>query len=555
MQQPQPIKLEKCHLVGHAKSNDDEDKKISATERQQVHTNPTATLTDENNDWLVNNVLPWLSDNNTTTNDDSTCCSDSTTPHLMQQWLNLTHLSTLTQEDYETRLHQMQTAGTGPPHVDHPVHSPSTNQHMQDTGARMFEGTICAPQGINMHLKRFWEKQLAEGAHCHSPTPPSASSDDSDSTPPKRNQKRPAVAGTKPPTKKPPAKSKKTPQTCTPSASVIFTGPPPNATEAELLQWVAFWLHCCPTGTTPEGTIQSLAPGFPTPQWVQTWADNARRGAANASSNNPGAAMLEANPPAPPAAATTHAEPPSANDTPDADLSDAAATCTAATCNVSPSTEDLTKEEAELISNHIIPWLSHNDISLNNNGTFHSESTIPSLVQQWLLRRGAVPAAAAPSTAASDAAPPLDTTDDAIADAVHEWIRSHRITVTNGVIRCFDPDHTVPKHAQDRVACNLAQIASLNDARKANKSNNSYQQKEKHPQPMLKTLIQRETTETVNTNDPPAAEAADPDPSDAAENTTMEIKAQGDTAEDPIIINESTSNYDNDSAHEAKKSP
>jgi len=226
-----------------AKSNDDEDKKISTTERQQVNTSQTATLTDENNNWLINNILPWLSDNNITMNDNGTYCSDSTTPHLMQQWLNLTHLSTLAQEDYETRLHRMQTTGTGPPHVDHPVLSPSTNQFMRDTGARMFEGTICAPQGINTHLKRVWEKQLAEGAHCQSPTPPSTSSDDSDSTPPKCNQKRPAIARSKPPTKKPPAKSKRTPPTRTHSASVIFTGPPPNATEAEIHQWVAFWLN------------------------------------------------------------------------------------------------------------------------------------------------------------------------------------------------------------------------------------------------------------------------------------------------------------------------
>jgi len=46
----------------------------------------------------------------------------------------------------------------------------------------------------------------------------------------------------------------------------------------------------------------------------------------------------------------------------------------------------------------------------------------------------------------------------------------------------------------------------------------------------------------------------DTNPSDAAENATIEIDAQGDTIEDPFIIDESTSNSDNDSAHEAEKS-
>ena len=46
----------------------------------------------------------------------------------------------------------------------------------------------------------------------------------------------------------------------------------------------------------------------------------------------------------------------------------------------------------------------------------------------------------------------------------------------------------------------------------------------------------------------------DANPSDTAENATIEIDAQGDIVEDPIIINESTSNSDNDLAHKAEKS-
>jgi len=220
-----------------------------------------------------------------------------------------------------------------------------------------------------------------------------------------------------------------------------------------------------------------------------------------------------------------------------------------------PSTEHLTEEEEELISNHIIPWLSDNDIAVSDNGTFHSESTIPPSAQQWLLRHGAAPAAAPPSVAASNAAPPPDATDNKIVDAVDEWIRSHRVAVTNGVLRCMDPDQRVPKCAQDRMVCNLAQIVSLkDDARKANGIRQQLPPKRKVPTANAEDTHPSSTTEAVNTNDPPAAEAADPNPSDATENATIAIDAQGDTAEDPIVIDESTSNSDNDSADEADKS-
>jgi len=159
------------------------------------------------------------------------------------------------------------------------------------------------------------------------------------------------------------------------------------------------------------------------------------------------------------------------------------------------------------------------------------------------------------TVAASDAAPPPDATDDKISDAVHEWISSHRTMVTNGVMRCLDPDQTVPKYAQDRVAYNLAQIASLkDDARKANKLQQQLPAKRKAPTANAENTHPASTTETVNTNDPPEAEAADPNPSDTVENATITIDSQGDTVEDPIVIDESTSNSDNDSADEADKS-
>jgi len=264
----------------------------------------------------------------------------------------------------------VQVRGTGPPNVDHPVFSPPENKIMRKDGIRVFGGKIYAPEESNMYLKRFWEKKPAEGKLCQDPTPSSTSSDDSDSTPPKCNQQKPTVARKKPPIKKPTDKGEKPPPNRTFSAAVVFTGPPPNATEAEINQWVSLWYRHHSTRTTQEGIVQCLTPGRTTPQWVQTWADNAhaqvaRLAAANASSNNPGTNTLEENPLAPPAAAVAHD------------------------------------------------------------------------------------------------APPPDATEAEISKAVSAWISSHRITVTDGVIQCLDPDQTVPQCVQDRMDHNVAQIKSL----------------------------------------------------------------------------------------------
>jgi len=233
------------------------------------------------------------------------------------------------------------------------------------------------------------------------------------------------------------------------------------------------------------------------------------------------------------------------------------ATGAAATSHILPSLDDLflTEEEKELISDHIIPWLSYNDITLSNDGTFYSDSIIPPTVQQWFIRRGARPAAAPPSVAASDAAPPPDATDNEIADAVHAWIRSHRVIVRNGVMHCLDPAQSVPKYVQDRVAHNLAQIESLkDDARTANRIRQQLPAKRKSPTANAEDNHPSSATETATTNNPRAAVESETNPSDTAENATIEIDAQGDTVEDLIVIDESTSNSDNDSADEADKS-
>ena len=87
--------------------------------------------------------------------------------------------------------------------------------------------------------------------------------------------------------------------------NAVFTGPPPNAAEAEINAWVDLWF--CHHKFTPGSTTP--------PQWVQTWIDNAhahfmRQTAVNASSNHSDTTIPEENQLAAPAAAAAHAEPP-----------------------------------------------------------------------------------------------------------------------------------------------------------------------------------------------------------------------------------------------------
>jgi len=343
---------------------------------------------------------------------------------------------------------------TGPPHVDHPVFSPKINALMRASGICIVDGIIYAPEGINKFLKRSWELMLKTGKPYNSDTPPSTSSDDSDSTPPKRNQKKPAIARKKPVSKQPTGNSAKSPSPVLALQSrptlidpndpnTVFTGPPPNATEAEINAWVDLWFR-----------HHTFAPRSSTtpPPWVQNWIDNAeayftRRMAANASSNNPS------------------------------------------------------------------------------------------------------------TTVATSAAPPLDATEDEIADAVHTWIRTHRVIVRNGVMHCLDPAQSVPKCVQDRVAYNLAQIASLeDDARNTKGIRQQLPAKKNSPTTNAEDNHASNTAETSTTNDTPAAAEAETNTSNTAENATIVIDDQGNTADDPIVIAESTSNSDNDSADEAAKS-
>jgi len=339
--------------------------------------------------------------------------------------------------------------------VDHPVFSPEINALMRESGIRIVDGIIYAPEGINKFLKRSWELMLKTRKPYNSKTPPSTSSDDSDSTPPKRNQKKPAIARKKPESKQPTGNRTKSPSLALAlqnrltlidpnDPNTVFTGPPPNATEAEINAWADLWFRHHKFAPRSSATP---------PPWVQNWIDNAEayfthQMAANTYSNNPGTTV-----------------------------------------------------------------------------------------------------------ATSNAAPPPDTTDEEIAGAVHEWIRSHRIIVQNSVIRCMDPDQSVPQYVQDRVAYDLAQIESLkDDTRKANRIRQQLPAKRKPPTANTEDNHPSNNSETATTNDPPAAAEAETNTSNTAENATIVIDDQGNTAEDPIVIAESTSNSDNNSADEAAKS-
>jgi len=108
---------------------------------------------------------------------------------------------------------------------------------------------------------------------------------------------------------------------------------------------------------------------------------------------------------------------------------------------------------------------------------------------------------------------------------------------------------------------NLAQIASLQAAsRKVKKIEQQLPAKRKLP---AANTQEHHTgaTETPPTNSTQAAgetvanqSETEVNPPATAENATIAIDAQGNTVEDPIIVDEATSHSDNDSADEADKS-
>ena len=77
------------------------------------------------------------------------------------------------------------------------------------------------------------------------------------------------------------------------------------------------------------------------------------------------------------------------------------------------------------IEDHIIPWLNDNDYTLDEDGTFYTDSILPPAIQEWFIGRGAQLAAIPPPRAEANVAanPPLaeievdaqgDTVDDPI---------------------------------------------------------------------------------------------------------------------------------------------
>jgi len=80
-------------------------------------------------------------------------------------------------------------------------------------------------------------------------------------------------------------------------------------------------------------------------------------------------------------------------------------TDTTATSRILPSLDDLflPEEEKVFIEDHIIPWLNDNDYTLDEDGTFYTDSIIPPAIQEWFIGRGAQLAAIPPTRAIPEA--------------------------------------------------------------------------------------------------------------------------------------------------------
>jgi len=161
-----------------------------------------------------------------------------------------------------------------------------------------------------------------------------------------------------------------------------------------------------------------------------------------------------------------------------------------------------------------------------------------------------------PAAAAAYANPPPDATEAEISYAVSAWFHHHNARVTDGVVQCLNPGHTVPQCAQTWMGCARAQIESMK-TRAASRNTESAQQRlpVKRISPTADREAENEHPSGSTENAPTVPEAMDANPSATAENAPIEIDAQGGTVEDPIIINESTSNSNSDSAKKADNNP
>jgi len=155
-------------------------------------------LTEEEEELICNHIIPWFSNNNITLSNNGTFHSESTIPPLVPQCL-IRHGAVPAAAHQAPSPHTQPTTTTvsspieipatamteeGPTQADHPVFSPEQNVWMPADGIRIVEGKICAPNGVNKHLKRVWEILIAKGKPYQPPdnTTLSTSSKDSDSS-------------------------------------------------------------------------------------------------------------------------------------------------------------------------------------------------------------------------------------------------------------------------------------------------------------------------------------------------------------------------------------
>jgi len=206
-------------------------------------------------------------------------------------------------------------------------------------------------------------------------------------------------------------------------------------------------------------------------------------------------------------------------------------------------------------------WLSSNVIHID--GVFHSvdpDEVVPQYVHDWIAHvRARIRNMRQENQLTSQTATAASEED--LDEAVQEWFNSHPATITEGVIECLDPNQTIPPYVQDRLDHNLARIASLKAA--------SLKVKQIQQQLPAKRKLPAANTEehhagnpeTSPTNSTPTAGGTETNQSATTANSsattvtaTIEIDAQGDTVEDPIIVDAATSNSDHDSEDEADNS-
>jgi len=424
---------------------------------------PTSTLTDAENDWLSDNVIPWLSYNNVTLNEDGSYHSNSTIPPLVQQWLNLATYRHLTQEDYATGFRHLQTTSVGPPHVDHTAFSPRKNEVMREEGLQIVGNRIYAPQGFNKYL--LWLRNHAI---------PWLSNNDialndngsyhSDSTIPPLVQQWLNLATYRHLAQEDYATGFRYLQTTSVGPPHVdhpaFSPRENKVMQEEGLQTVGEHIYA-PQGVNAylkKFWEKKLAKGelYREPTPPPTSSDDSDSTPPKRSQKKPALARKKT----PIQRTPTNCEP-----TPSIRTLSASAEFTGPPPNTTPAE----------INQWVALWFRYHPTRTTPEGIVQCLApghTTPPWVQTWVNNARQVAEAntpdintgedqpAPPAAAAAHTAPPQDEIDDAIEAAASAWLSSNVIHI-NGKFHCVDPDQVVPQYVHDWMDHIRAQIGTM----------------------------------------------------------------------------------------------